>query len=332
MIVKCRFFLLSISPFIADYQSLSNIMAYQEGVLKQLRKMSNSGEIIFFLNGHADFLITAYSPKLTSLLLVESMKCRESRDSRDDALRCLVSFLRRHNFNLDLITFTMDQWCRVPLQDYGVTVQPVISTAKRHLFIQLIKTFEKVSILESGTNRRLCSPTSYEIVRSRLGLYNSTDYIKWRKSKINGSWKQMELSRTTDWQQISGNISDLFTENDLSDIVNDLKQRFPVEFSWTTTEIKNLFPLLQTSLDCVLLLVSLDFDYAEGIVDYGGRFLAMLNENNVVSGVDLRTCDVVRTIRHLVGRARTLGSDFSITNYNLIYSKENSQNKAVIQR
>lgn len=305
------------SPFIRGYESLCNMRTYQEGVIRGLSQGTWRGEKVFFINAHSFTQVTAYCPGASQVIIVERVLCTESKVSRSVILEQTVRFLRRIHIGMASVTFVMDQWCRVPLISFGVTVHPILSTARKHLGLRLMKTFQQMSVTVRETLEKECSVIGYQIVRTRLNVYTSEQYENWQVLHKYDTFKSLPLSSTSDWSLITGHISQLFSDQLLLAIQTDLIRDGTAD---PDMEYQYLKPILQNSLNCVMLLAALHTDNRDRISVFGRKFLHLVNRNiHRVSGFDVRTPDILRTIAHLVVKAEA-DINFSVNSFNMILS------------
>lgn len=290
---------------------------YQEGVTRGLSQESWRGEKVVFVNAHSFTQVTAYCPAASEIIIVERVVCTESKVSRHRILECTVEFLRRLGISLESVTFVMDQWCQVPLYSFGVNVHPILSTARKHLGLRLIQTFENMSVTDRATLAKQCSTIGYQMVRLRLRMYSSLEYKDWQVVHKYIKYKVKSLSPEMNWSHVTGNISQLFTDQYLQTVQNDLIRDGMAD---PDMDFHYLKPILQKSLDCAMLLAALHTDSREHINDYGRKFLRLVNrDRHRVCGFDTRTPDILRTIGHLAVKAEA-DVNFSVNSFNMILS------------
>lgn len=274
------------------------MVAYQEGVVEHLERFGKAGRFVVFVNAHSPFVqVLAYSPGLAQAIIVDRTVSHETEESRRVVFEGTIRFLRRCGIDLHIVTFVMDQWAKIPLDRYGTEILPILSTAKKHLVHQLMLAFEKLTVSDRDSLRRIVSPIGYEIIRLRLTMYNSLEYLQWIEETKNDVYKKKPLTTDVNLNRETGNISGPITDAEFAHIQAELLR---VGMVSTDIDWRDFKPLLQRSLDCALLLAKLVDDDPQGIATFARKFRELVTDNSHrIGGMNVRFDDLLRTIERL---------------------------------
>lgn len=204
------------------------------------------------------------------------------------------------------------------LSEIGTNIHPILSTAKKHLVLQLMQAFETMTVCGRDSLRRVCSPIGYEIIRRRLTMHNSAEYHTWMVDTKDEIYKRLQLTTAANMNRESGDISGPITDAEFSDIQRELVRlgMASADMDW-----RDLKLVLQRSLDCALIIAKLVDDDPRGVAEFGRRFRELVTDpSHRVGGVDKRFADLVRTLDRLERLATHNDGHFSIKSFNMILS------------
>lgn len=256
-------YILVSSEFHEDYDCCMNIPIWQVSIEKILLNFFNAGRFVIIFNGHGLFQITAVSPKLNEMVVIERIRMTENPATRSCLLDAMNNFLVRIGVNMEKVDFVLDAYGNVPMNKIGTTKQPILSTGSRHLKKMLLLLFENMYVIQKKTMLPKYSREAYKEIRERCRVVRATDFAQQCLSR---TLCRMNLLSQCDLSQIGGDINKVYTEE-------DLQIRFPDPDVKTRDGIREQF---QNALNCIQLIFALDRNNKADVIKYIEAFLHLI--------------------------------------------------------